>query len=458
MDLTLGEIAEVLGAQLFCDGSTRIKRVSIDSRTLKKGMVFFALSGDRYDGHSFLGEVFEKGAAGAVVDEKKVSLNEYGNGKILLKVADPLRALQDVASYYRRKFNVPIISVTGTNGKTTTKEMIAAVLSTRYRVVKSPGNLNNHIGVALSVCSWSRDDEYAVVEMGANHFGEIYRLCEIARPTHGLITNIGKGHLEFFGSEEGVARAKSELLQFLGNNGKAFLNGDDQYLFHLRDLVRDTVTYGFSNRCDIRAYDLGADESGFPSMKVGEKKIKIFIPGRYNLINGLAAAAVGRSFGISWEAIQKSLESYRPMKKRMEVIELSGTTIINDTYNANPVSVQHALSALSDMKKIRRKIVVLGDMLELGKSSETEHKKIGELIAELGIDIFFSYGAEMEAASKRAKELGVDVVEHFDSKTELGARLQQIIKEDDGILVKGSRGMKMEEVVEMLQEKKGSSD
>jgi len=452
VDLTLGEIAEVLGAQLSCDGSTRIEGVSIDSRTLKKGMLFFALRGDRYDGHSFLGEIFEKGAVGAVVDVEKVSLNEYGNEKILLKVADPLRALQDVASYYRGKFNIPVISVTGTNGKTTTKEMVATVLSTRYRVVKSPGNLNNHIGVALSVCSWSRDEECAVVEMGANHFGEIHRLCQIARPTHGLITNIGKGHLEFFGSEEGVARAKSELLQFLNNDGKAFLNGDDQYLFHLKDLVRNTVTYGFSNRCDVRGYDLGTDESGFPSMKIGGKRIKISIPGRHNLTNGLAAAAVGRSFGISWEDIRDSLENYRSMKKRMEVIELSGITIINDTYNANPVSVHYALLALSDMKKIRRKIVVLGDMLELGRSSETEHKKIGELVAGLGIDIFFSYGHEMKKASKRAKELGVDVVEHFDSKTELGARLQQIIKEDDGILVKGSRGMKMEEVVEMLQE------
>jgi len=454
VDITLGEIAEVLGAQLCCDGSTRIKGVSIDSRTLKKGMLFFALRGDNYDGHSFLGEVFEKGAVGAVVDGEKISSNKYGNAEILLKVVDPLRALQDVASYYRRKFNIPVISVTGTNGKTTTKEMIAAVLSTRYRVVKSPGNLNNHIGVALSICNWNRNEECAVVEMGTNHFGEIRRLCEIARPTHGLITNIGKGHLEFFGNEEGVVKAKSELLQFLDDKGKAFLNGDDQYLFPLKDRVSDTVTYGFSDRCDIRGYDLGVDESGFPSMKIGEEKIKIFIPGRHNLINGLAAAAVGRSFEISWEDIRDSLESYRPMKKRMEIVESSGIMIINDTYNANPVSVHHALSTLSDIKKIKRRIVVLGDMLELGKSSEVEHRKIGELISDLGIDIFFSYGTEMKAASKRAKELGVNVVEHFDSKAELATRLQQIIKPDDGILVKGSRGMRMEEVVEMLQREK----
>jgi len=449
VDLTLGETAKVLSVPLRGGDSIPVRGVSTDSRTLKKGMLFFALRGERYDGHCFVDEVLAKGACGAVVEQKWLSPGR--KEKILLPVTDSLRALQDVASHYRQKFRFPVVAVTGTNGKTTTKEMISSVLATQYRVMKSPGNLNNHIGVALSVCAWEEGGELAVVEMGANHFGEIRRLCEIVRPTHGLITNIGKGHLEFFTNIEGVVRAKAELLEFLGGEGKTFLNGDDPHLFPLKNIAGEVVTYGFSDRCDLRGEDLGVDGSGFPRMKVGEATVRIPVPGRHNLYNGLAAAVVGRAFGISWSAIKEGLESCHSMEKRMELLKFGGVTILNDTYNANPSSVPLVLMTLRAMKGVKRRIAVLGDMLELGKRSEEEHRNVGEWVVESGMDVFFCYGMEMGVAAERAKELGINQVRHFNSKSDLVEVLENFLEEGDLVLVKGSRGIEMEEIVEELR-------
>ena len=457
MDLTLGDVAEALDVDLIHGHSIPVKKVSTDSRTLRNGMLFFALRGEHFDGHDFVDEVLDKGACGAVVDKEWVSARHQGKGEMLLPVEDPLRALQDVASHYRKKFRFPVIAVTGTNGKTTTKEMISAVLKDRYRVMKSPGNLNNHIGLALSVCDWDEDGEIAVVEMGTNHFGEIRRLCEIARPTHGVITNIGKGHLEFFGDLRGVAQAKAELLEFL-EGGVAILNGDDPYLLPLKNIAGRTMTYGLSEGCDFRGSDLGIDTFGFPGVLVNGMTVKIRISGRHNLYNGLAAMAVGRIFEVSWDKICEALESYRPLEKRMEVLRLSGITILNDAYNANPTSVREALVTLKSIKVGRRRIAVLGDMLELGESSRVEHRNVGEWIVELDMDGFFGYGPGMEVATARAKKLGLEKIGHFESKGDLVEALHHSLEEDDVVLVKGSRGMRMEEIVEGLQKRLSSEN
>ncbi len=447
----MGEISHVLNFHLPDFMSVPVEGVAIDSRAVKKGMLFFALQGEHVDGHHFIDDAFQREACGAVVRKNRFSSSgSYGKG-FLISVNDPLEALQNVAAHFRKQLDIPVIAVTGTNGKTTTKEMIADVLGTRFRVMKSPGNYNNQIGLALSICGWDQKGEIGVVEMGTNHFGEIRRLCQMAQPTHGVITNIGKGHLEFFGHIDGVTQAKAELLEYLKGKGEAFINGDDIHLYALKHLVKKTVTYGFSEHCDVRGQILKVNKSGFSKMKIGKNTINISVPGQFNLYNGLAAVSVGRRFGISWQTIREALEHYRPLEKRMEVLRFSEIVILNDTYNANPTSVQEALNVLQTFQEGRRKIAVLGDMLELGKKSKEEHQMIGEWIVNCKLDIFFSYGPEMKAAAEQAKKSGIKEVNHYDLKEDLINELLSILQEKDVVLVKGSRGMHMEEVVERLK-------
>ncbi|MBN2029937.1 UDP-N-acetylmuramoyl-tripeptide--D-alanyl-D-alanine ligase [bacterium] len=413
-------------------------------------MLFFALQGEHADGHDFIDEVFQKGACGAVIQNQRYrSLKQNQNR--LIPVEDPLAALQHVATYCRQQLAIPVIAVTGTNGKTTTKEMIAAVLGTRFKVVKTPGNYNNHIGLALGLCGWDQKGEIGVAEMGTNHFGEIRRLCEIAQPTHGVITNIGKGHLEFFGTIEGVGRAKAELLEYLKNEGKVFINGDDSHLYALRELAHKTVTYGFSDRCDIRAIKLETDGAESIQMKIEEHVVHIPVPGEFNLYNALAAVSVGIHFGLSWKEIQDGLDHFQTVNKRMEVIRLSEIIILDDTYNANPSSVHEALQVLRTFQKEGRKIAVLGDMLELGRTSKGEHRTVGQWIADGAVDLFFAYGKEMQEAVASAKSKGFKEASHCNSKEDLIWALRAILRAKDVILIKGSRAMRMEEVVEGLK-------
>jgi UDP-N-acetylmuramoyl-tripeptide--D-alanyl-D-alanine ligase len=450
LDLNRKKIAEVLKVLDYPAGVSTVQGVSVDTRTLKKGDLFFALKGESEDGSRFTEEALRKGASGVVLDPRGAETISSVLLRQCFIVSDPLCALQDVAAAYRNTFNIPVVAVTGSNGKTTTKEMIYAVLSHQFRVMKNPGNFNNHIGLALSICQWKRGIDIAVVEMGANHFGEITRLCEIARPTHGIVTNIGKGHLEFFGDLKGVVKAKSELLRYLVNRGEAFLNGDDVYLFPLRNLIKKTTTFGFSERCSMRARDLGMDDWGFPRMKVDGANIRLRIPGKHNLFNALAAAAVGRSFGIPWETIRDRLEIYRPKEKRMEILHIDGITVLNDTYNANPSSLWEAMVTLRSQKQIRRKIAVLGDMLELGDSEQAEHRQAGIWAAEMKLDGLYCYGTRMQWMIEEAKKGGMTHAFHYESKKALSEALIREVHSGDGILVKGSRGMKMEIIVEDL--------
>jgi len=451
--LTLGEIASVLHAPLKKGRTVLVNSVSIDSRRVQKGAVFFALKGDRFDGHEFVQEAQKKGAAAAVVEVGRRRPHDASNHTVLFRVADVLRALQDLAAYYRKKFLFPVIAVTGTNGKTTTKEMLALVLSSHYQVMKTEGNFNNHIGMALSMFSWRRNGELAVVEMGTNHFGEIRRLCEIARPTHGVITNIGKGHLEFLKNETGVARAKTELLESLAVKGLAFLNGDDVHLLPYRNTAGKTITFGFGNGCDLVGKHPGIDRFGFPKMDVEGRTIRLSVSGRHNLYNALAAIAVGRTFGIPWKDIQETLWRFRPVDKRMDLVRIAGVVILNDSYNANPSSVEQALMTLKEFSGIQRRVVVLGDMLELGRSSRTEHARLGESIAGSFFDLFFCTGNHMRIAARAAVRAGMPHARWFDSKAGLCEALLSDLREGDGVLVKGSRGMNMEEVIEILKQR-----
>jgi len=452
MKLSLKHICDFLEIK---DGNTydqTVQGISVDSRTLKSGELFIALKGDTYDGHQFIEESVNKGAVAVVADKEFNVSDDIKDKAVFLGVTNTLSALQQIAEKYRALFDIPVIAVTGSNGKTTTKEMIAEILSVKYKTAKSRGNYNNHIGVPLSILQWNENSEVAVIELGTNHFGEIEKLCNILKPTHGVITNIGKAHLEFFGSLEGVTKAKKELIEFLRPDGHAYLNGDDPYLYPLRNICEKTVLFGFSNRCDLRGQDSRIDSEGYPSMSIGNKKVKLLIPGMHNLSNALASIAVAKSLQVNENNIFKILSNYQPIDKRMNVIYIDEIKVINDSYNANPSSVLESLKTLKIMTgRGGRSIAVIGDMMELGSHSKSEHRNIGEKALKIGIDALFCYGEMGEYIYEGALHLGMKNIYFYYKKTRLLEDLENFLKKGDVVLVKGSRGMKMEEIITGLK-------
>ncbi|MBN1895371.1 UDP-N-acetylmuramoyl-tripeptide--D-alanyl-D-alanine ligase [bacterium] len=443
MRMKLRDIGRMLGVSV--QSAFQVEGVGVDTRSIRPGMLFFALAGVREDGHRYVAEAVGKGAA-AVADPARLPSGLPEDR--ILPDPDPLKALQRLASLYRDRFSVPILAVSGTNGKTTTKEMIAAVLGEKFRTAKTAGNLNNHIGVPLSICAWETGMEAAVLELGINHAGEMKSLCEIARPTHGLITNVGKGHLEFFGSLEGVARAKAELLESLSPPGVAILNGDDPLLKPYRHTAPLTRTFGFSPDCDFSGRL--REESGFPVLEMEGRQIRLRTLGRHQAANALAAAAAGRIFDVEWSRIIRALEAFSPADGRGELLRFGDVLVLKDTYNANPSSMEAALAAILSLPETARRAAVLGDMLELGEACRPEHEKLGERIARSGLEAFFSTGPGMRHAAEKALRAGMKAVHHHDSIEALCASVSAWLRPGDGLLVKGSRGMRMERVVEHL--------
>ncbi|MCS7013434.1 MAG: UDP-N-acetylmuramoyl-tripeptide--D-alanyl-D-alanine ligase [Chloroherpetonaceae bacterium] len=437
---------------------------AIDSRTLKGGEIFFALKGERTDGHLFVESALQKGARLAVVSEAWYRVHQHEFFEKLLVVEDVLRALQTLAQLYRRKFTVPVVAIGGCSGKTTTKEMTAAVLRSTYETVATEGNLNNHIGVPITLFGLREQTEIAVVEMGINHAGEMRMLCAIAEPTHGLITNIGKAHIEFFGSVEAIAEAEGELFEWLGQTGgSAFVNADDPNVLQVAEKVMQKILYGTVRAgnsarrevLDVWAEDIRLTEHGTATFKLAtqdaEEIVQLRLVGRHNVFNALAAAAVGLNFGIPLVRIKDALERFdiNPALKRMAVFEHNGVLIINDTYNANPDSMRAALDALRAVVCQGKRIAVLGDMLELGDFTTSEHRALGEYLTQLGIDVLFGYGEAMKAACEAA---ALKTVQHFLCKRDLVAAIKAVVQKGDAVLFKGSRGMKMEEVLNALLE------
>ncbi|MDZ7342829.1 MAG: UDP-N-acetylmuramoyl-tripeptide--D-alanyl-D-alanine ligase, partial [candidate division KSB1 bacterium] len=359
-----------------------------------------------------------------------------------------------MSRFYRLQFDLPLLALTGSNGKTTTKEMISTVLGCKYQVHKNKGNLNNHIGVPLSLLELTEQHEIAVIEMGTNHFGEISRLADIAQPTCGLITNIGPAHLEFFGSLDGVFRAKKELWQFLEQSGgTAFVNVDDPLLGTHRPATDKVVTFGFENPADFQGKFVGLDEQGRATLKVGQESIKLGVSGMHNIYNALAAIAVGSIFQVSFPEMKAALEAFVPAARRMEVLQQHGITIINDCYNSNPASARKALQTLSQIHTRGRRIAVLADMLELGAAALPEHQAIADYIVGLkNIDYLLAYGPLSAAMVERAHRLDFKQAIHFETKQALIKYLKQLIVSNDLLLIKGSRGMAMEEVTQNILE------
>ncbi|MGB1185564.1 MAG: UDP-N-acetylmuramoyl-tripeptide--D-alanyl-D-alanine ligase [Flavobacteriaceae bacterium] len=407
--------------------------VSTDSRTLQSGQLFFALSGPNFNGNQFAKQALNKGAIAVVVDED-VSINDDR----VIRVENTLRSLQTLATEHRKKLGTTIIALTGSNGKTTTKELIHSVLSTTYTTVATQGNLNNHIGVPLTLLSLQKDTEIGVVEMGANHLGEIAVLANIAQPDFGLITNFGKAHLEGFGSLEGVVKAKSELFDYLKTtSGLIFANADDpKIMAQLKG--QDPITYGTETTARVSATLL--TENDAIRIEVDQQEIQTQLSGAYNGYNALAAYAIGRHFGVSPQNAKRALESYIPDNNRSQLIRKKDLHITLDAYNANPTSMQAALASFS--KKGGKKIAVLGQMNELGKHTEIEHKRLVDWIKSSSIDDCYWVGSAFAPFISSDKYFStVDQAIDYFSKTPLGQA---------SILVKGSRSFTLEKLVDVF--------
>ncbi|MDP1678233.1 MAG: UDP-N-acetylmuramoyl-tripeptide--D-alanyl-D-alanine ligase [Bacteroidota bacterium] len=462
--ITASDLKKMTGVELVNQELLKrrvISGVSTDSRAVKKNDLFFALKGEKFDAHEFIDSVVKAEAVAIVVHREWARKNDKYFRTfpcVFAIVNDTTVAFGELARIYRRKFDIPVIAIGGSNGKTTTKEMVNAVLRTTYNVLSTEGNLNNHIGVPQTLFRLTSKHDVAVVEIGTNHFGEVKYLCEIAEPTHGLITNIGKEHLEFFGDEDGVAKEELELFNYLNSHhGIAFVNCDDRYVETGSKKLKKQVSYGMMSKADIRAKKIHTNELGQSKFEiVWQKKnilysVSLEVPGLHNVMNALAASAVGLTLRVKAKKITEALEHFSSTSKRMEVLPKNGITILNDTYNSNPDSVIVALKTLTLFNTNAKKIVVLGDMRELGEASKREHTNIGVIVAEMKFNHLFTVGP----FSKYTSEAFGSTAKHFESKDELSNELRKILKPGDVVLVKGSRGMKMEDIVYQLTQSNG---
>lgn len=439
----IGELAKISGGTCTSEADLSFHRVSTDTRTLQPGEVFFALSGDRYDGNRFVAEAFEKGAAAAVT-----STADAGGPCVV--VQDPLEALQAFAGFHREQFEIPVIAITGSCGKTSSKDLVAAVLETRYCVEKTRGNLNNEIGLPLSILEWTEETEAAVLEMGANHRGEIAHLCSIAKPTEAAITMIAEAHLEGFGTLEDVAAAKAEIVEGLPKSGLFYVNVDDPYCREIaaRFSGRKT-TFGASGDVALEACTFNeAGEMDLRVKPVGELVLPLHA--RAHAANVLLAIAVGLEHDVV--SFEEPLRRACSEATRFTILHLGPLLAIDDSYNANPASVRAALEALRDRPVSGARMAALGDMLELGPSADALHEAMGRLAGECGVERLYTRGSHAEATAKGARAAGVAHVQVLDTHEDIANDIAKYAKAGDALLVKGSRGMAMEKIIDRLRE------
>jgi len=457
MKLPLSRVAEFLSAAGEFDANAVAQGYSIDSRSIQRGELFLAVKGERMDGHDFVTQALEKGAVAAVI--RKDQLARYPLKTGLITVDDTLTALQTLATAVRRLWAKPLIGVTGSAGKTTTKEAIAHVLSTRFRVLKSEGNFNNHFGLPLMLLKIEPEHDLAVIEMGMSHAGEIAALAKIAQPELGVVTNVAPVHLEFFESIAGIARAKYELVEALPATGTAVLNADDEYVSQFgRDFHGKVVLYGLRTSADVRAENIeprGSDGSTF-DVVVGScrEKAILHLVGAHNIYNALAAVAVGLERGLSPSEAVAALATLAPADKRGQVVNLGNITIINDCYNCNPKALEAMVDALAAMQA-KRRIVVVGEMLELGPASEELHRQAGRHIATKKINVLLGVRGQAQQVVEAANEAGMRA-EFVATPEEAGDWLARETRDGDVVLLKASRGVKLERALEKWQSQQSS--
>lgn len=417
--------------QLFLESTG----ICTDTRKLKKGNLYLALKGDNFNGNNFAAKALELGADYSIVDEQPEEQNDH-----IIKVEDGLDTLQKLAAYHRKYLNLPILSITGSNGKTTTKELIREVLSKKYKTVSTKGNLNNHIGVPLTLLSMNKETEFGIVEMGANHQGEIASLCKIAQPDYGYITNFGKAHLEGFGGVEGVIKGKSELYNYLIKNNKTiFINYDDEIQVE-KSKGTDIISFSEGKNATHQITFLKADP--FVKINTEDTQINSQLIGTYNAKNIAVAICIGKFFKIPAKAIKEAIESYQPTNNRSQIINQNSNQIILDAYNANPTSMKAALENLEAIPA-KNKIAILGDMFEVGNTSAEEHQIIIDLLEKLEF-------SNMMVCGKNFYQTSTQEVLKFENFEDLKNYIQENNFENATILIKGSRGMALERILEAL--------
>lgn len=463
--LTIRSVTQAVGGVLYCNGKRlsdgadderQISAVTIDSRTVTENSLFIAVKGERNDGHDFIKECLDKGAA-AVISEKIIP----DENRPVIVVDSTLKALRDLASFYRSRLNVKVVGITGSVGKTSTKETIASVLATRYRVLKTKGNYNNEIGVPLTVFRITEDDEVAVLEMGISDFGEMERLTAIAKPDICVITNIGQCHLENLGTRDGILKAKTEIFKGMPHNGVAVLNGDDDKLRTVNQVHgRKTVFFGIDNTEGIHAGNiiskglLGTEATLYNvpcADNVLEFNINISVPGRHMVYNAMAAAAVGAALGLTSTQIAEGIASMETIAGRNNIIKTDRFLILDDCYNANPVSMKSSIDVISMAEG--RKVCILGDMFELGKDEKLLHYQVGQYIAGSNIDLLITAGelALNIADGARDGNASCDIYT-FETRDELMDHLYGLLHDNDNILIKASHGMDFAAIVRMLND------
>ncbi|WP_286034921.1 UDP-N-acetylmuramoyl-tripeptide--D-alanyl-D-alanine ligase [Megamonas hypermegale] len=453
---TLTQVMQVTNAVLKKITSASIfGGVTTDTRKVEEGMLFVALKGEKFDGHDFIAEAAKKGAIGAIVN-KDYDVSRLEDVEIdILAVNDTLKAYQDLAKLWRSKFSIPVIGITGSNGKTTTKDLTAAVLSGKWNVLKTQANFNNEIGLPMTLLQLNKSYDVAVVEMGMRGLGQIKLLTDIAKPTIGVITNVGETHMELLGSIENIAKAKSEMAQAIEIDGKVVLNADDEHVAKMHEVTKARPIYfGINHAADVKAFNVktgGEGKTEFDAF-IGENMAHFTLNmlGIHNVYNCLAALAVGYACGLTIEEMQKGLASFKPTAMRFEYKKVGDFNVINDAYNASPMSTKAALSNLAKVTD-GRKILVMGDMFELGSVEVKAHEDIAVQAKEAGVSIIVTRGTLTQNTARKAREIGIPEVYECANHEEAVATLKKVLQKDDTVLFKGSHGMHMEKIIELLE-------
>jgi UDP-N-acetylmuramoyl-tripeptide--D-alanyl-D-alanine ligase len=488
--LSIEEIVKATKGKLLCGSNKlQIHAVSTNSKEVEEGTLFVPIVGERVDAHTFIPSVIEAGGT-AIITSKKIELSGVKENQAIIQVVDTKEALQDLAAYYRSKFDIPVIGITGSVGKTTTKEMIAAALETKYRVLKTAGNMNSQVGLPLTIFRIDHTHEVAVIEMGISEPNEMSKLARVAKPTHAVITNIGVSHIGQLGSRENIRKEKMNIINEFDSNSCLFVNGTDDMLMHIlpyseflklsdkektqkcdkidvsdatyKSLCRaDVVTFGCKKDCMYYATDVTVSnghtrfylQNTVEEVKSPENQIELQVLGEHNIYNALVAIAIANKLGIATSVAKQGLKEYLPLAMRGEIVKVNGITLIDDTYNASPDSMRGGINVLLELEDVRRRFAVLADVLELGEHSYSCHYGVGEYIAAKNIDEVVTIGEEAKAIVKAVEEAKVDIVCHsFASNQEAIDYLKDHLESGDAVLVKGSRGMHTDEIVTALKQ------
>ncbi|MUP48296.1 UDP-N-acetylmuramoyl-tripeptide--D-alanyl-D-alanine ligase [Veillonellaceae bacterium M2-8] len=448
---TVQEVKEATKAQVLMAPKSRLEvfqHVDTDTRTLTQQSLFVALTGDRFNGHDFVLEAVKKGATGIVVSENRPEYRSLD--AIVFLVADTLQAYQQLAQFHRRRFSIPVIAVTGSVGKTSTRNIIASVLSQKFNVCQTEKNFNNEIGLPKTLLQLDKTHEVCVVEMGMRGLGQIAALASIAEPTVGVVTNVGKSHIELLGSIENIARAKAELVEALSEEGIAILNQDDSRVAAMSNVCKGKVIgYGVSCEAAVQAERIRVSEKGVSFMcRCFDQGFEVKIPvlGKHHVYNALAAIATGRLLGLSENQMIRGLSEYKGVPMREELIHIDSYTFINDAYNANPASMMAAIQTLSMLPR-GKKIAVLGGMLELGEWSVSEHEALGAAVVQANIDVLITLGELAAASARAARKAGMTAVYEVKTHQEAASKIKEHLSPGAIILLKGSRGFSMEKVL-----------